>query len=561
MSAVPSEISKYMGNAVKLADIWGSVMVNVKAAPFYAKGDGVKDDSSSIRKAIAAIQDGETLFFPKGIYHISKDGFNNYCIKVTKKIKVVADGAVFVCNSSSVNSVIRLSNSVLWENGVIDGNNKANMALFIDINGGESSVIGVEAKNVTQAYITTQAASVFAVDSATGVSFENCFAHDAISYPNGVEGDDYGASRGFHFFGSSQKYGINKVINCRVDNIKNINGLLGSFEDEDGIVAQMSNSFTVISKNVITNCMKRGIKFQSPGLAELNKIICARNGPFDGSKTRMRAAISIYSNNASTNNNEIGTDNTFGGTLGGSYIISVIEIGSGGLTYKDILIKDDIIKIGPNSDATGVALIRCFGFPKLSIDGVKGLVDDGATLSSTSGISLDSDSTTDYMNVNISKCEFKRLTNGIYSRGGVIGQIYSNTFEALSGVGMLFDSHSYTLGPKSVAFLMNEFKDYTTASYGIRVLDPKASNLTFGSNTGTGFQVASVVSGIRYTSMSNVGSGDNAINTASAAPTTGTWLVGDKVWNSAPTASGKIGWVCVTAGTPGTWKAFGVIDA
>ena len=46
-----------------------------------------------------------------------------------------------------------------------------------------------------------------------------------------------------------------------------------------------------------------------------------------------------------------------------------------------------------------------------------------------------------------------------------------------------------------------------------------------------------------------------------AAPTTGTWAVGDKVHNTAPVAGGKIGWVCVTAGTPGTWKAFGVIDA
>lgn len=45
-----------------------------------------------------------------------------------------------------------------------------------------------------------------------------------------------------------------------------------------------------------------------------------------------------------------------------------------------------------------------------------------------------------------------------------------------------------------------------------------------------------------------------------AAPTTGTWNRGDKVRNSAPAelgaASSKYvidGWICVTAGTPGTW--------
>jgi hypothetical protein len=45
-----------------------------------------------------------------------------------------------------------------------------------------------------------------------------------------------------------------------------------------------------------------------------------------------------------------------------------------------------------------------------------------------------------------------------------------------------------------------------------------------------------------------------------AAPTTGTWKQGDIVFNTAPAASGKVGWVCVVAGAPGTWKPFGAID-
>lgn len=40
-----------------------------------------------------------------------------------------------------------------------------------------------------------------------------------------------------------------------------------------------------------------------------------------------------------------------------------------------------------------------------------------------------------------------------------------------------------------------------------------------------------------------------------AAPTTGTWARGDVVLNGAPSAGGTPGWVCTTAGTPGTWKA------
>lgn len=46
-----------------------------------------------------------------------------------------------------------------------------------------------------------------------------------------------------------------------------------------------------------------------------------------------------------------------------------------------------------------------------------------------------------------------------------------------------------------------------------------------------------------------------------AAPSTGTWERGDIAWNSAPSAGGTIGWVCTTAGSPGTWKTFGAIAA
>jgi hypothetical protein len=45
-----------------------------------------------------------------------------------------------------------------------------------------------------------------------------------------------------------------------------------------------------------------------------------------------------------------------------------------------------------------------------------------------------------------------------------------------------------------------------------------------------------------------------------AAPTVGTWTAGDTVYISAPTAGGNIGHVCVTGGTPGTWKTFGAIS-
>lgn len=47
---------------------------------------------------------------------------------------------------------------------------------------------------------------------------------------------------------------------------------------------------------------------------------------------------------------------------------------------------------------------------------------------------------------------------------------------------------------------------------------------------------------------------------ASAIPTTGTYAVGSIIYNTAPASAGYIGWVCTVAGTPGTWKTFGLIS-
>ncbi|MCK9602545.1 MAG: right-handed parallel beta-helix repeat-containing protein [Sphaerochaeta sp.] len=47
----------------------------------------------------------------------------------------------------------------------------------------------------------------------------------------------------------------------------------------------------------------------------------------------------------------------------------------------------------------------------------------------------------------------------------------------------------------------------------------------------------------------------------SGAPGSGSRLAGDIVYNTAPSAEGSIGWVCTTAGSPGTWKTWGSIAA
>lgn len=53
--------------------------------------------------------------------------------------------------------------------------------------------------------------------------------------------------------------------------------------------------------------------------------------------------------------------------------------------------------------------------------------------------------------------------------------------------------------------------------------------------------------------------GSHKLTWGTAAPTTGVWAAGDICFSETPTAStaSDIGWVCVTAGEPGTWEPWG----
>lgn len=45
-----------------------------------------------------------------------------------------------------------------------------------------------------------------------------------------------------------------------------------------------------------------------------------------------------------------------------------------------------------------------------------------------------------------------------------------------------------------------------------------------------------------------------------AAPASGTWYAGQRIYDFSPTSGSVEGWICTVAGTPGTWKTFGTIS-
>ena len=51
----------------------------------------------------------------------------------------------------------------------------------------------------------------------------------------------------------------------------------------------------------------------------------------------------------------------------------------------------------------------------------------------------------------------------------------------------------------------------------------------------------------------------NKIIKSDSIPVSGTWNVGDRVYNTSYATNSLIGWVCITSGSPGSWKSFGTL--
>lgn len=134
------------------------------------------------------------------------------------------------------------------------------------------------------------------------------------------------------------------------------------------------------------------------------------------------------------------------------------------------------------------------------------------------------------------RTEISTITDRIHVRGNTIWSLISDTINT-NAVRIVGTNKHVITGNVMNQIVLDSTTTYTYPLFG---------------NTYHGTQAFS------WKGSTTVRSPDSAL-VKSAAPVAGTWAVGDVVYHSVPAASGTIGWVCVTAGTPGTWKAFGAI--
>lgn len=156
-----------------------------------------------------------------------------------------------------------------------------------------------------------------------------------------------------------------------------------------------------------------------------------------------------------------------------------------------------------------------------------------------------------------------------------VGQwtISSNKFGGLNwvGQGLIFRASSTTFWSNTASMItVVDNQVHTTGATAVDINAGHTGNrfVFQGNNFGTGTVVDATstyyeVTG-NYTTGTQAAKGGTIARTdglyASSAPTSGSWSIGAKVNNYSPTdaAGSPAGWINVTAGTPGIWRAYGV---
>ena len=144
------------------------------------------------------------------------------------------------------------------------------------------------------------------------------------------------------------------------------------------------------------------------------------------------------------------------------------------------------------------------------------------------------------------------VTDGLIS-GNYIEDCGTNAFAAYGGV-HLQSSYTSVIDNKIIS-------SATTKTQAGIYIESGVKNFVDGNTIrGVGVRALNFAVAPQVLGQNIYSGGFNSVN-GTYPPATETWVAGDRIYHANPTAGGFIGWVCTTAGTPGTWKTFGAISA
>lgn len=544
----------------------GELVINVK--DHGATGDGVTDDTAAINSAKAAAA-GRILWFPAGTYIVSTMSIGasiDFMGEPGSVIKQKSGTNNFFITPNAANVTFRVSNITLDQN-----------------NAGQTTGSGKFLFNMTQAGATAEFRNVTFKDFCEGalriVGDRVSTTREALrvyscKFRGGTESTS-GTYNTFTIFAAD----ASELTVCDSD-----------FDHRLSIVAQgipaVTVAATIVDSPDYTEVTVRNNRFKGYGRFTVgsgigvidsyawatrmevtgNKFVESRVTPIRG---KVNAQDGVIHGNIITDSIDMGAGFGNGISLvsatvepvGGNFEISSniihgvpgngIDVSHASGTVKNINIHDNIID---SPVGVGISVIRAENF---------NVHDNIIKSAGAQGISMNS-------------CAGRgRVANNTISGAGLAGiqtigdqttldlQIMNNMIDGSTASGVTAENL------RSLSLQGNTVKDVVDGgASGQRAYrvggTPGTATAQVKNNTAIGTFVTGVYSVIGTGIVTGFEEGNSwnfQKGYANAAPVAGTYVRGSIVYNTTPVAGGTVGWVCTTAGTPGTWKAFGTIAA
>lgn len=581
-------------------------LVSVK--DFGATGDGITDDTTYIQSAITAAQNSiGTLFFPPGTYLVSS-------LTVSGSLVLTGSGTASVIkqkdsSAGSMFSVTGTGNNVVFQELTFDGNQAGqttasynyNSIIFSTATGGTYSdaftllVQDCEFRNPTYAAVRVKGDNTATTREIAWIV--NCRFLNGRTGIEAVSGDY--TPRDIDLNDAVKAFVVNNVFTSdaapvsfgraaivvaqtQTANIRFTEAyIVGNDIEYRGVAVTQSigaidlyiwATYSVVRDNTLKNITAAGIKWKAD--ASYVSVINNKLNTLLASPPVGASALPAISGNQAGY-----------GAIGHLVIVEGNQIAEwSGATGGVIVVEGYYSVSGAYSDGLTIRnnqLYNCSGY-QIQAATTKNVTIEGNQIYPNLG--------TNGIMVSNANTGIARITNnyiGACSNYSISTNSSNNAaFEAIVENNVIVDCSSAYYAVDIAARRIVFSNNYIFNCYFGALLDPATELVATGnliqSLTGptpvgilvegtasttaivTGNDATGVSKGIFYNiDIATKRDTGNSWNWASAAPslsTVGYYKVGDVVYNTAPASAGYIGWVCTVAGTPGTWKTFGLIS-
>jgi parallel beta-helix repeat protein len=566
---------------------------NVNVIDFGAVGDGTTDDAAAIQAAIDSISEG-VVEFPAGTFVVN----TNIVLKSNVSLKgngttlspktYWANGAALLYGNADTNITI--------EGFTFDGNGVWTSTPFPNPYSAGNSVGFTN--NQRGLDLNNNCSNIKIINNVfTGfgraVQIFNC--NDCIVSGNVIED---GGGAGVYCVNTEYSVISNNVIRGILGNITAAgNTDIQTSIYADGVYLDNSSKITV-SNNVIEDCIRIGVVLEGAVLALSDNITVTGNTIRNMNSCRGTE----YNAGIWSEPNHVGTNCTFssnvidnqGATAGvnpsyGIYIssknlavgntIKYFNVGIVGTEFSAIgntvqycgstsqpaiqvayqaaglstTIKDNIVQ---KNNGVGISVFQSHGLIV-----VKGNVinDNGQTSNLTTspnscvGVQINrhyNDQTVVIdANTFLSSASQSTTNRQLFAIMSIAGGDYSATQNYFTNNQFVFTGTFTDVYPTTIGITPCSYA-YDNTSGTISKYEVGSTWSNWNSKLINANPIVSTVAGVV-----------NFCGYASAAPVSGSYKAGDYFYTTTATAGSFIGFVCTTAGTPGTWKTFGAISA